>query len=71
MTSYEEKLLIKEDSSNIIRLQEAIKALSDDMKICQKSITDEKVLLGFNMAVALTNKHLTEREEENDKFWKI
>lgn len=40
-----------------------IKALGEDMRICQKSITDEKVLIGFNMAVALCNKHLAESEE--------
>ena len=45
------------------RLQEAIKALGEDMRICQGSITDEKVLIGFNMAVALCNKHFTESEE--------
>lgn len=41
-----------------------IKALGEDMRICQKSITDEKVLIGFNMAVAICNKHLAESEEE-------
>lgn len=46
------------------RLQENIKALGEDMRICQKSITDEKVLIGFNMAVALCNKHLAESENE-------
>ena len=29
----------------------------------EKSITDKKVLIGFNMAVALCNKHLAENEE--------
>lgn len=43
--------------------QPNIKALGEDMRICQKSITDEKVLIGFNMAVALCNKHLAESEE--------
>lgn len=46
-----------------IQALEAIKALSADVKLCQKSITDEKVLIGFNMAVALTNKHLSESEK--------
>lgn len=40
------------------------KALGEDMRICQKTITDEKVLIGFNMAVALCNKHLAESEDE-------
>lgn len=39
-----------------------IKTLGDEMRICQKSITDEKVLIGFNMAVAICNKHLAESE---------
>ena len=38
-----------------------IKSLGEEMRITQKSITDEKVLLGFNMAVALCNKHLGEK----------
>ena len=38
-------------------------ALGEDMRICRESITDEKVLIGFNMAVALCNKHLGESEE--------
>ena len=41
-----------------------IKALGEDIRICQKSITDKKVLIGFNMAVALCNKHLAESEEK-------
>lgn len=45
------------------RLQENIKALGEDMRKCQESITDEKVLIGFNMAVALCNKHFTESED--------
>lgn len=35
-----------------------IKALGEDMRITQKGIADEKVLFGFNMAIALCNKHL-------------
>jgi hypothetical protein len=46
------------------RLQEAIKALGEDMRKCQKLITDEEVLIGFNMAVALCNKHLAESEDK-------
>lgn len=41
-----------------------IKALGEDMRICRESITDEKVLIGFNMAVALCNKHLGESEDK-------
>ena len=35
-----------------------LKPLGEEMRITQKAITDEKVLIGFNMAVALCNKHL-------------
>lgn len=41
-----------------------IVALGEDMRICRESITDEKVLIGFNMAVALCNKHLGERSDK-------
>lgn len=44
-----------------------IKALSEELKICQKSIKDKKALIGFNMAVALINKHLAKNEEEAEK----
>ena len=44
-----------------------IKALSNDLKICQKSIKDKKALVGFNMAVALINKHLTKSKEEAEE----
>ena len=45
-----------------------IKALGEDIRICQKSITDKKVLIGFNMAVALCNKYLAESEvQKNDE----
>ena len=40
-----------------------LKSLGEDMRITQKSITDEKVLIGFNMAVALCNKHLGKEQE--------
>ena len=41
-----------------IEVFEDIKALSEDMRIAQKGIANEKVLIGFNMAIALCNKHL-------------
>jgi hypothetical protein len=47
-----------------VKQEPNIKALGEDMRICQESITDEKVLIGFNMAVALCNKHLGEREDK-------
>ena len=35
-----------------------IKELSNDIKGVNRSIMDENTLIGFNMAVALFNKHL-------------
>ena len=63
-TDFEHKaeIVISQLRADRDRLQEAIKALGEDMRKCQKSITDEKVLIGFNMAVALCNKHLAESE---------
>lgn len=63
---FEEKagIVISQLRADRDRLQEAIKALGEDMRICQKSITDEKVLIGFNMAVAICNKHLAESEDK-------
>lgn len=64
-------MIIEEKSGIVIsqlradrdRLQEAIKALGEDMRKCKESIIDEKVLIGFNIAVALCNKYLAESEE--------
>lgn len=39
-------------------LKAKIKTLGEEMRITQKSIADEKVLIGFNMALALCNKHI-------------
>ena len=47
------------------KYKKAIKALGEDMRKCQESITDEKVIIGFNMAVALCNKHLAEKENQD------
>jgi len=41
-----------------IRKCTPLKPLGEEMRITQKAITDEKVLIGFNMAVALCNKHI-------------
>lgn len=46
-----------------IKALENIVALGEDMRICRESITDEKVLIGFNMAVAICNKYLGKGEE--------
>ena len=49
--------------TELTEMAEKIKALGEEMRITQKSITDEKVLLGFNMAVALCNKHIGKENE--------
>ena len=41
-----------------------IKAMGDELRIYQKAITNEVALIGFNMAVAICNKHLGESEEK-------
>lgn len=41
-----------------------IKELSNDIKGVNRSIMDENTLIGFNMAVALFNKHFAEFKEE-------
>ena len=58
------KQIIRDLPSVTPQPQPNIKALGEDIRICQKSITDKKVLIGFNMAVALCNKHLAEGSEE-------
>lgn len=39
-------------------IRKNIKALGEEMRITQKSIINKEVLIGFNMAVALCNKHI-------------
>lgn len=41
-----------------------IKALGEELRKARKGIADEKVLIGFNMAVAICNKHLGESEDK-------
>lgn len=40
--------------------EEKIKALGEELRTFRKSISDEKTLIGFNMAVAICNKYLGE-----------
>lgn len=49
-----------------LKEQEPINTLGEEMRAMQKSITDEKVLIGFNMAVALCNKHISGKENDNE-----
>ena len=41
-----------------------IKALGEELRKARKGIADEKVLIGYNMAVAICNKHLGGSEVE-------
>jgi hypothetical protein len=42
-----------------------IKALGEELRKARKGIADEKVLIGYNLAVAICNKHLGESEVED------
>lgn len=44
--------------NEVISRLKSIDALSDDIKAVNRNDMDEKTLVGFNMAVALFNKHL-------------
>ena len=53
--------------------EEKIKVLGEELRTFRKCITDEKTLIGFNMAVAICNKHLGENnktlpKEEQEKI---
>ena len=43
--------------------EQNIKSLGDELRMFQKSIKDDKVLIGFNMAVVICNKHFAGSEE--------
>lgn len=49
-----------------LRKAENIKVLGEELRKFREGITDENVLTGFNMAIAICNKHLT-RSEENGR----
>jgi len=42
---------------------ENIKALGEEHRKFREGITDEKVLIGYNMAIAICNKYLAESED--------
>lgn len=46
----------------IAEQEPTIKALGEELRKARKGIADEKVLIGYNMAVAICNKHLGESE---------
>ena len=47
-----------------LRKAEKIKALGEEHRKFREGITDEKVLIGFNMAIAICNKYLGESEDK-------
>lgn len=59
-----EEIVLAEDIVNAPTAEtipmSVIKELGDDLRIAQKGIVDKKALIGFNMAVALCNKHIGE-----------
>lgn len=46
---------------------EEIEELSHEIKAVNRSIMDKKTLIGFNMAVALFNKHFADLKEEESE----
>ena len=40
------------------------KALGEELRKVRKGIADKKVLIGYNMAIAICNKHLGESEAD-------
>ena len=42
----------------VLEQEPTIKALGEELRKARKGIADEKVLIGYNMAVAICNKHL-------------
>ena len=47
----------------VLEQEPNIKALGEDLRKVREGIKNEKVLIGFNMAVAICNKHLEGSEE--------
>ena len=47
----------------VLEQEPNIKALGEELRKVREGIKNEKVLIGFNMAVAICNKHLGESEE--------
>ena len=44
-----------------------IKALGEELRKARKGIAEEKVLIGYNMAIAICNKHLEGSEAADDQ----
>ena len=62
-TWYEHNELIKcFEDLGLFEQEPTIKALGEELRKARKGIADEKVLIGYNMAIAICNKHLGESE---------
>ena len=44
---------------------EKIKDIAEELRKFREGITDEKVLIGFNMAIAICNKYFGESEDKD------
>ena len=42
-----------------------IEDMGEELRTIQKSITDKNALIGFNMAVAICNKHISGKENKS------
>lgn len=53
--------------------RENIKLLGEELRKVREGITDEKVLIGFNMAIAICNKYLEENDylDKKSESWRI
>lgn len=49
----------------VLEQEPNIKALGEELRKVREGIKNEKVLIGFNMAVAICNKHLEGSEDDN------
>lgn len=56
-----------------VEANENIKLLGEELRKFREGITDEKVLSGFNMAIAICNKYLEENDylDKKSESWRI
>ena len=54
----------RDDIADAIKNGIPLDALGEEMRTVRGGITDEKVLIGFNMAVAICNKHISGKDGE-------
>ena len=59
-TGFKQILYDIEQMPSVQPINQNIKALGEELRTFRGGIKDEKVLTGFNMAIALCNKHLTD-----------